>query len=94
VVNMCGERGGVARAGATTWRSPALAVEVRDTTGAGDCFNAGFLYGYLGGHDLEGCLRRGNICGGLATVSRGKDSLPTVAQVEAMLADDSPQAAG
>jgi sugar/nucleoside kinase (ribokinase family) len=94
VVIKCGERGAVARAGATTWRSPALAVEVRDTTGAGDCFNAGFLYGYLGGHDLEGCLRRGNICGGLATVSRGKDSLPTVAQVEAMLADDSPQAAG
>ena len=66
-------------------RSPALTVEVSDTTGAGDCFNAGFLYAHLGGHSLADCLRSGNICGGLATLSRGKGTLPTAAQVEEML---------
>jgi|SRR5579859_727786 len=85
VVVKRGDRGALARAGGTTWTSPALAVDVRDTTGAGDCFNAGFLYGHLTGHDLAGSLRCGNICGGLATVSRGNGALPTAAQVEEML---------
>jgi sugar/nucleoside kinase (ribokinase family) len=85
VVIKCGGQGALARAGQISLRSPALAVEVRDTTGAGDCFNAGFLYGRLAGHPLKDCLRCGNICGGLATVSRGKAKLPTAAELEAML---------
>ena len=80
-----GAQGALARVGDVTLRSPALAVEVCDTTGAGDCFNAGFLYGYLTGHHLAGCLQRGNICGGLATVSRGNSAMPDAAQVEDML---------
>jgi sugar/nucleoside kinase (ribokinase family) len=90
VVIKCGGQGALARAGNQTYRAPALAVEVCDTTGAGDCFNAGFLYGHLAGYDLPGCLRRGNICGGLATVSRGNGALPTAAQVEDMLRDAPP----
>ena len=85
VVIKRGALGALARAGSLTLRSPALAVDVADTTGAGDCFNAGFLYGHLTGHDLAGCLRRGNICGGLATVSRGTGPLPDAAQLEEML---------
>jgi sugar/nucleoside kinase (ribokinase family) len=88
VVIKRGGRGALARAGGKTWNSPALVVDVCDTTGAGDCFNAGFLYGHLSGHDLAGCLRCGNICGGLATVSRGNSALPTAAQVEDMLRQD------
>ncbi len=55
-------------------------VATEDTTGAGDCFNAGFLYGLLRGEDVESCLNWGNICGALSTRElgglRGFPSLP------------------
>jgi sugar/nucleoside kinase (ribokinase family) len=90
VVIKRGGQGALARAGERIIQSPALPVTVCDTTGAGDCFNAGFLYGYLSGHDLAGCLSRGNICGGLAVVSRGKDALPTAAQVDELMREYPP----
>jgi sugar/nucleoside kinase (ribokinase family) len=42
---------------------PAFQVDVRETTGAGDCFIAGFLHARLQGWDLERALRLGNACG-------------------------------
>ena len=37
-------------------------AHVVDTTGAGDLFAAGFLFGQVGGHDLATSLRMGAIC--------------------------------
>lgn len=51
--------------------APPLPVTPVDTTGAGDCFNAGFLYGWLRGDTPGGCLRAANICGALSTESYG-----------------------
>lgn len=39
---------------------------MRDSTGAGDSFDAGFLHGWLAGMDLHESLRWGNACGSLS----------------------------
>ena len=42
-----------------------------DPTGAGDCFDAGFLAGWLGGQPLTDAARLGNACGALAVTQQG-----------------------
>jgi sugar/nucleoside kinase (ribokinase family) len=46
-------------------------VECLDTTGAGDCFDAGFIFGQLQGYCPERCLQVANICGALSTRDLG-----------------------
>jgi ribokinase len=46
-------------------------VQVVDTTGAGDAFDAGFIDAWLSGADIEEQLRRACICGSLSTRARG-----------------------
>jgi sugar/nucleoside kinase (ribokinase family) len=74
-----GSDGAVGAQGERVVRSPALAVHVEDTVGAGDSFDAGFLCGYLNGWDLEDSLHLGAICGSLSTRSAGgTDAQPTL----------------
>ncbi len=81
-----GAEGAVARRGSQQIHCPALDVAVVNTTGAGDSFNAGFLYAHLHGHDLATCLRWGCACGALSTRRIGGIAgQPTVAEVEALL---------
>ena len=40
-------------------------AELVDTTGAGDLYAAGFLFGYTSGRDLETCGRLGSLAAGL-----------------------------
>lgn len=55
-------KGAVAFDGQTTIAVGAEPVEkVVDTTGAGDLFAAGFLYGYTHGRDLTRCLKIGSL---------------------------------
>lgn len=66
-----GEAGAVAQRGDERFRADPLPVSVVDTTGAGDSFDAGFLYGYLAGWDLAKALRLGCVCGSLSTRAAG-----------------------
>lgn len=45
------------------FRSPSFKAEVVDSTGAGDLFASGFLYGYLKGLPLDICACFGNMAG-------------------------------
>lgn len=49
----------------------AIKVNVVDAIGAGDSFDAGFLYGYLNGWDKRKCLEIANYCGAKNTLKTG-----------------------
>jgi sugar/nucleoside kinase (ribokinase family) len=66
-----GAQGAIARSASQAASASALPVEVVDTVGAGDSFDAGFLYGFLKGWDLEKSLRLACVCGSLNTRSAG-----------------------
>ena len=63
--------------GATAYRNedvvsaPAFRADVADTVGAGDSFDAGFLFGFLGGFSLEQSLQLGCFCGSSSTARPG-----------------------
>jgi sugar/nucleoside kinase (ribokinase family) len=54
-----------------TYKVSSPVVDVVDTTGAGDAFNAGFIDALLDEAAPEDCLRRACICGGLSTRVEG-----------------------
>ena len=85
VVVKCGADGAIAaeRDGALT-RMPGLAVDVVDTTGAGDSFDAGFLAAWLAGRPVRECLAIGVACGSLSTRGvGGAAAQATLAEAEA-----------
>jgi ribokinase len=55
-----GDRGCYVTNGQETYLIEPFKVNVMDTTGAGDAFSAGFLYGLVKGKDLYQCGRLGN----------------------------------
>lgn len=52
-------------------RSASISVNVVDTVGAGDSFDAGFIYGYLNNWQIEKSLRLACVCGALSTQRAG-----------------------
>jgi sugar/nucleoside kinase (ribokinase family) len=75
-----GTRGALLYCDGVFLESPALEVPggCRDTTGAGDAFHAGFLYGLLRGEEIETGLRFANATASLKCRSLGaRTSLPT-----------------
>ena len=71
--------------GTITFCEP-IAVQSVDTTGAGDCFDAGFLYAWLRGDNPRDCLKAGTVCGAFSTRSLGGiDGFPTVTEMDALI---------
>lgn len=78
--------------GATAWRDgqathqAGYPVQVVDTTGAGDSFDAGFIYGYLNGYSLERTLQLAAACGALSTrASGGTAAQATLDEAESLV---------
>jgi sugar/nucleoside kinase (ribokinase family) len=46
-------------------------MEIVDTVGAGDSFDAGFMHEFLRGKSLDACLRLGNLAGAVSTTRPG-----------------------
>jgi len=81
-----GAAGGLGVSPGQRVRASAVPVQVVDTVGAGDSFDAGFLYGYLNGWSLEQTTRLAAVCGSLSTRGRGGvDCQPTLAEATACL---------
>lgn len=67
-----GEQGCLALVNGRPLFVPAVeGLKVKDTTGAGDNFLAGFVYGVYNGCDLETCMKYGNVFGGYSTTEEG-----------------------
>jgi len=83
-----GARGAILHCEGQFLESPAFAVPggCRDTTGAGDAFHAGFIYGMLRDEDLETCATLGNAVAALkCRALGGRAALPTETELKEFL---------
>lgn len=78
-----GPQGALAVCGDEIIEQSAYETIVIDTSGAGDSFNAGFLYAYLHNKGLTECLTYGNAAGAVSVTRIGGTSqCPTLPEVE------------
>jgi len=82
-----GERGCLVDDGTTVTAIPAMQVNVVDTTGCGDGFDAGFILGLLAGASPIEAAWIGTVCGGLVATGLGSDAgIRDLEQVRTMVA--------
>lgn len=69
-----GSKGSIAVQEGRFYEAASYKVEAVDTTGAGDSFNAGFIYGFIKKKSISECLCYGNGCGALSVTALGGNS--------------------
>ncbi len=85
-----GAHGAVVLAGDHFHVVPGFAVEAVDTTGSGDVFRGGFIYGLLNGWPIEQAVRFANAAAAISCTRLGAiNGVPSMDDVQALL-----QAAG
>jgi sugar/nucleoside kinase (ribokinase family) len=83
VVGKLGPEGCISLSQGTLIKVESFPIEVVDTTGAGDSFDAGFLHAWLRGGPLRDCMQFGAACGALSTRGLGGTTTqPTEQEVE------------
>jgi sugar/nucleoside kinase (ribokinase family) len=80
VIIKLGENGSYANSAGNAYRQPALPAEVYDAVGAGDVFNAGFLYALATGWDIRNCLIFGSAASAIY-ISRSENRFPAKEEV-------------
>jgi ribokinase len=82
-----GEKGSVTISDDTLFRTPAFSVKVVDTTGAGDVFHGGYIYGLLQGWGLKEVVRFASALAALkCRKPGGRAGIPGLDEVQAFLA--------
>lgn len=82
-----GAEGALALDGEDAIHSPGFKIVAVDTTGAGDVFRAGFIYGTLQGWDTPRTLRFANAAAGLSCTRPGAIAgVPSLEEIERFLA--------
>lgn len=66
-------------------KASAFNVEIEDTVGAGDVYNAGFISSFLANNNLEDALITGNAVAGYAVAHKGARNTPTANQLRDFL---------
>jgi len=82
-----GERGAIGLDGDTVLTAPGFPVTVVDSTGAGDVFRGGYIYGMVKGWSFERQLWFANAAAAVSCTKAGAmGGVPTLAEVEDLLA--------
>ena len=83
----CGASGSVSiDTNGTLFHQPAFVVNVVDTTGCGDVFHGGYIYGLLQGWDIRRTVRFAAACAALKTRALGgRTAIPDLPEVETFL---------
>ncbi|MEN6592426.1 MAG: carbohydrate kinase family protein [Methanobacterium sp.] len=88
IVVKLGERGCYATDGESSYFVETFPANCKDTTGAGDAFNAGFIFGYLKGENLEGSCVMGNYVAAQCVEDfGGTTNLPDALKLKGLLKD-------
>jgi sugar/nucleoside kinase (ribokinase family) len=66
-----GAKGALLQKGDSRWRLNGLRVEAKDSVGAGDSFDAGFIHRFLQGGSPEECLAYADLAGAFSTTYEG-----------------------
>jgi len=85
VIIKMGEAGSIARTKRGIFQQPAFPVLPLDTTGAGDCFNAGVIWGLLRNWDIQETLRFANALAATVISRPREDGYPALSKVEEYL---------
>jgi ribokinase len=85
-----GDRGAIAVSDGVRHRVDPVRVQLVDSTGAGDSFDAGFLAAWLDGAPVERALAFANVCGALSTRAMGGTSAQATRDEAAASLEGSP----
>jgi sugar/nucleoside kinase (ribokinase family) len=66
-----GAKGALLQKGSSRWHRAGVRVEAKDSVGAGDSFDAGFIHRFLQGGSPEDCLAYADLAGAFSTTQEG-----------------------
>lgn len=81
-----GDRGSITSSGSEIFQTPAFGIKAVDTTGAGDVFHGGYIYGLLQGWNIREVVKFASAFAALkCRRPGGRAGIPTLPEVEEVL---------